>query len=191
VGRCQSTRPRKTDDRRPKRGQQQWRNRTCAASAELNPHPSRETRKTQSSYYRIVLISSKLHLCHHASSDNQYPRTPEHRVSPVSLPDLQLSTLTPPSIVGAGLVGATAALALARLPNVTITVYERSPEPREVGAWIAMNVSGKRTPSPFPHSVLTSSRPSSLGQHPPRLQSAARHHVPRRDGHQPPPLAHR
>ncbi|KAH6673996.1 salicylate hydroxylase [Plectosphaerella plurivora] len=47
------------------------------------------------------------------------------------------------AIVGAGLVGATAALALSRLPNVTINVYERSPEPREVGAWIAMNVSGR------------------------------------------------
>lgn len=52
------------------------------------------------------------------------------------------------SIVGAGLVGATAAIALSRLDNVEVTVYERSPEPREVGAWIAMNVSGTVLPAP-------------------------------------------
>ncbi|KAJ9138242.1 Salicylate hydroxylase [Pleurostoma richardsiae] len=48
------------------------------------------------------------------------------------------------AIVGAGLVGATAAIALSRLQNVQVAVYERSSGARETGAWIAMNVSGLR-----------------------------------------------
>ncbi len=45
-------------------------------------------------------------------------------------------------IVGAGLVGATAAIALSKLPDVEVVAFERSPEPRETGAWISMTVSG-------------------------------------------------
>lgn len=46
-------------------------------------------------------------------------------------------------IIGAGLVGATAAIALSRLENVVVKAFERSPGPREEGAWISFNVSGK------------------------------------------------
>ncbi|RDL35179.1 Uncharacterized protein BP5553_07110 [Venustampulla echinocandica] len=45
-------------------------------------------------------------------------------------------------IVGAGLVGATAAIALSRLRGVSVAVFERSPGPRETGAWISLTVSG-------------------------------------------------
>ncbi|KAK6462282.1 salicylate hydroxylase [Scheffersomyces coipomensis] len=41
-------------------------------------------------------------------------------------------------ILGGGLVGAYSALALSHLPNVSITVFEKSPEPTELGAWIAL-----------------------------------------------------
>ncbi|KAL1907920.1 hypothetical protein Sste5344_006344 [Sporothrix stenoceras] len=47
-------------------------------------------------------------------------------------------------IIGGGLVGTATYIALARLPNVQITVYERAPGPHETGAWIAMTVSGLR-----------------------------------------------
>ncbi|CZR68493.1 uncharacterized protein PAC_18392 [Phialocephala subalpina] len=45
-------------------------------------------------------------------------------------------------ILGAGLVGATAAIALSRLQDVKVTVFERSPGPRIAGAWISLQVSG-------------------------------------------------
>ncbi|CAK7214222.1 hypothetical protein SBRCBS47491_002075 [Sporothrix bragantina] len=48
------------------------------------------------------------------------------------------------AIIGAGLVGTATYIALSRLPNVQITVYERAPGPHETGAWIAMTVSGLR-----------------------------------------------
>ncbi|KAK6204648.1 salicylate hydroxylase [Scheffersomyces amazonensis] len=41
-------------------------------------------------------------------------------------------------IVGGGIVGAYTALALSHLPNVSITAYEKSPHPSELGAWIAL-----------------------------------------------------
>ncbi|TVY93393.1 hypothetical protein LAWI1_G001126 [Lachnellula willkommii] len=46
------------------------------------------------------------------------------------------------AIVGAGIVGATAAIALSRLPNVSVAVFEASPGAQETGAWISLSVSG-------------------------------------------------
>lgn len=48
------------------------------------------------------------------------------------------------AIVGAGLAGGAAALHLARIPGVDITVYERSDEPRQTGAWIGVTRTGQR-----------------------------------------------
>jgi salicylate hydroxylase len=45
-------------------------------------------------------------------------------------------------VVGAGLVGSTAVLALSRLPNVQVTAFEKSPVAREAGAWISLTVTG-------------------------------------------------
>jgi 2-polyprenyl-6-methoxyphenol hydroxylase-like FAD-dependent oxidoreductase len=50
----------------------------------------------------------------------------------------------PHSVVGAGLVGLTATIALSRLPNVVVQCFERSPGPREIGAWISLHVSGEQ-----------------------------------------------
>ena len=47
--------------------------------------------------------------------------------------------------MGTGLVGTTTVLALSRLPNVSVTAFERSPVPRESGAWISLNPSGLAT----------------------------------------------
>ncbi|TVY51378.1 6-hydroxynicotinate 3-monooxygenase [Lachnellula cervina] len=44
------------------------------------------------------------------------------------------------AIVGAGIVGATAAIALSDLPNVSVTVFESSPGPQETGAWISLSL---------------------------------------------------
>ncbi|KAK6455120.1 salicylate hydroxylase [Scheffersomyces xylosifermentans] len=41
-------------------------------------------------------------------------------------------------IIGGGLAGSFAAVALGRLPNTKITVYEKSPAATEVGAWISL-----------------------------------------------------
>ena len=55
-----------------------------------------------------------------------------------------MRSLTAPraSVVGAGLVGSAAVLSLSRLDNVTVTGFERAPEPREAGAWISLSPSG-------------------------------------------------
>lgn len=46
------------------------------------------------------------------------------------------------SIVGTGLVGSAAILALSKLPNTIITAYEKSPASREAGAWISLTPTG-------------------------------------------------
>lgn len=46
------------------------------------------------------------------------------------------------AIIGAGLVGTSAAIALSKLPNVEVTVYEKSTGPQEVGEWIGLTESG-------------------------------------------------
>lgn len=50
--------------------------------------------------------------------------------------------LTYASVVGAGLVGSAAVLALSQLPDVEITGFEKSPVAREAGAWISLTVTG-------------------------------------------------
>ncbi|KAI0460725.1 hypothetical protein LJB42_002441 [Komagataella kurtzmanii] len=45
------------------------------------------------------------------------------------------------AILGAGLVGAVAGIALSKLSNVNVTIYERSEKAREVGAWIGLTES--------------------------------------------------
>lgn len=52
-------------------------------------------------------------------------------------------------IIGAGLVGTTAAIALSHLPDVKVSVFERSPGPRIAGAWISLQVSGMLETNPF------------------------------------------
>ncbi|KAH8810762.1 salicylate hydroxylase [Xylogone sp. PMI_703] len=49
------------------------------------------------------------------------------------------------AIVGGGLAGAASAIALSRLPEVQIKVYERSETPREVGALIGVMVSALKS----------------------------------------------
>ena len=46
------------------------------------------------------------------------------------------------AIVGAGPGGLATAIALSELPYVSVTVYERAPEPREVGAGISIGRNG-------------------------------------------------
>ncbi|CAH0038890.1 unnamed protein product [Clonostachys rhizophaga] len=47
------------------------------------------------------------------------------------------------AIVGAGLVGSAALLALSRLQDVEVVGFEKSPAPREAGAWISLTVTGQ------------------------------------------------
>ncbi|KAK3319396.1 salicylate hydroxylase [Apodospora peruviana] len=59
-------------------------------------------------------------------------------------------------IVGAGLVGSATALALSRLPNVSVSAFEQSPIPREAGAWISLTPTGiKVLNNLIPHAELT------------------------------------
>lgn len=46
------------------------------------------------------------------------------------------------AIIGGGLVGTAAAIALSKLPNIIITVYEKQPGPDELGEWIGLTESG-------------------------------------------------
>ena len=48
-------------------------------------------------------------------------------------------------ICGAGIAGLTAAIALRRLPNVHVDIYEQATELREIGASIALGPNGLRT----------------------------------------------
>lgn len=43
------------------------------------------------------------------------------------------------AIIGGGPAGLAAAIALTKLPYLSVTVYERNPEPREVGAGISLS----------------------------------------------------
>ncbi|KAB5529013.1 salicylate hydroxylase [Coniochaeta sp. 2T2.1] len=45
-------------------------------------------------------------------------------------------------VVGGGLVGSAAVLALSHLPNIEVTAFEKSPVAREAGAWISLTVTG-------------------------------------------------
>ncbi|KJR89564.1 Salicylate hydroxylase (Salicylate 1-monooxygenase) [Sporothrix schenckii 1099-18] len=45
-------------------------------------------------------------------------------------------------IVGAGLVGSAAVLALSRLPDAEVVAFEKAPSAREAGAWISLTVTG-------------------------------------------------
>ncbi|KAI4728865.1 FAD/NAD(P)-binding domain-containing protein [Aureobasidium sp. EXF-10728] len=49
------------------------------------------------------------------------------------------------AIIGAGITGLTTAIALRKLPNVNVQVYERATELRELGQAIAINPNGLRT----------------------------------------------
>ncbi|KAI5196102.1 FAD/NAD(P)-binding domain-containing protein [Aureobasidium subglaciale] len=49
------------------------------------------------------------------------------------------------AIIGAGITGLTTAIALRKLPNVDIQIYERATELRELGQVIALNPNGLRT----------------------------------------------
>ena len=52
-----------------------------------------------------------------------------------------MGSLQPTSvaIIGGGPAGLAAAIALSKLPYLSITVYERNPEPQEVGAGISLS----------------------------------------------------
>lgn len=50
--------------------------------------------------------------------------------------------LTIGSIVGGGLVGSTAYLALSKLDGVDLVIFEKAPALREAGAWIGLTPSG-------------------------------------------------
>ncbi|THY75974.1 FAD/NAD(P)-binding domain-containing protein [Aureobasidium pullulans] len=54
-------------------------------------------------------------------------------------PDLRIA------IIGAGITGLTTAIALRKLPNVDVQIYERATELRELGQAIALNPNGLRT----------------------------------------------
>ena len=49
------------------------------------------------------------------------------------------------AIVGAGIAGLTAAIALRQHPNITVTLYDKASELREIGASIALGPNGLRT----------------------------------------------
>ncbi|KAI5199790.1 FAD/NAD(P)-binding domain-containing protein [Aureobasidium subglaciale] len=49
------------------------------------------------------------------------------------------------AIIGAGITGLTTAIALRKLPNVDVQIYERATELRELGQVIALNPNGLRT----------------------------------------------
>ncbi|EEY15475.1 conserved hypothetical protein [Verticillium alfalfae VaMs.102] len=49
------------------------------------------------------------------------------------------------AIVGAGIAGLTAAIALQRYVNIDVHVYERATELREIGATIALGPNGLKT----------------------------------------------
>ena len=42
------------------------------------------------------------------------------------------------AVIGSGLAGTFATIALSHLPNVKITSYEKTDAPKEVGAWISL-----------------------------------------------------
>jgi salicylate hydroxylase len=48
-------------------------------------------------------------------------------------------------IVGAGIAGLTAAIALRKHPNIKVTLYDKATELREIGASIALGPNGLRT----------------------------------------------
>lgn len=43
------------------------------------------------------------------------------------------------AIIGGGPAGLAAAIALSKLPYLSVTVYERNPEPQEVGAGLSLS----------------------------------------------------
>jgi len=49
------------------------------------------------------------------------------------------------AIVGAGIAGLTAAIALLKHPNIHVEIYERATELKEIGASIALGPNGLRT----------------------------------------------
>jgi salicylate hydroxylase len=49
------------------------------------------------------------------------------------------------AICGAGIAGLTAAIALRKLPNINLAIYEQATELREIGASIALGPNGLRT----------------------------------------------
>jgi salicylate hydroxylase len=50
--------------------------------------------------------------------------------------------ITTVAIIGAGPAGLAAAIALSELPFLSVTLYERNPEPREIGAGISISYNG-------------------------------------------------
>lgn len=71
--------------------------------------------------------------------------TTQHETRPAaahSVGTAPMSHPLTPSVVGAGLVGSAAILALSKLPNATLVAFEKAPGPREAGAWISLNPSG-------------------------------------------------
>jgi salicylate hydroxylase len=48
-------------------------------------------------------------------------------------------TLTTVAIIGSGPGGLATAIALSELPFVSVTVYEKNPEPREIGAGLSLS----------------------------------------------------
>ncbi len=48
------------------------------------------------------------------------------------------------AIIGGGPAGLAAAIALSKLPYLSVTVYEQNPEPREVGAGISLSYNAWR-----------------------------------------------
>jgi salicylate hydroxylase len=49
------------------------------------------------------------------------------------------------AIVGAGIAGLTAAIALRNHPGINVTLYEKATELKEIGASIALGLNGLRT----------------------------------------------
>jgi len=49
------------------------------------------------------------------------------------------------AIVGSGIAGLTAAIALWKHPNINVTIYEKASELKEIGASIALGPNGLRT----------------------------------------------
>lgn len=49
------------------------------------------------------------------------------------------------AIVGAGIAGLTAAIALRKHPNINVTLYDKATELKEIGASIALGPNGLRT----------------------------------------------
>jgi salicylate hydroxylase len=49
------------------------------------------------------------------------------------------------AIVGAGIAGLTAAIALRQHPNINVTLYDKATKLREIGASIALGPNGLRT----------------------------------------------